>query len=97
MLLFGVALGIPADGDVAELDAVEARQGFGIGVIADDRGDGAVEFPGLLAVEEVHEAVEVLGDEDGDAGASDMEWSCQRMWRSAARSNSSSAHSTRMK
>ena len=50
-------------------DAVEARQLFGLWMIADHDGDIAGKFARLVTVEEVGEAVQMLGDEDRDARA----------------------------
>ena len=42
-------------------------RGFGIRVIADDGGNGEAQFPGLVAVQQVRQAVQMLRDEEGHA------------------------------
>lgn len=61
-LLLG--LGVLGDGQVVELDAVAASQGFKVGVVGDDDGDVDPELARLGAEQQVVEAVADLGDHD---------------------------------
>jgi hypothetical protein len=56
-----------SSGDVVEFDSVEMRQGLALRVVADDQRNSAAEFAGLIAVEKVRQAVQVLRDENGHA------------------------------
>jgi hypothetical protein len=47
---------------------MESRQRFGIWMIADDHRNRAVEFAGLIPVEDIGQAMQVLRDEDRDTG-----------------------------
>src|SRR5271165_4499673 len=51
--------------DVMKLDAIEISQGFSILVIADYQWNGAVKFSGLLPMQQIGQAVQVLRHEDG--------------------------------
>ncbi len=53
-------------GDVFEADAVECGQLFSVAVVRDEDRDLAVEFSGTGAMQEVGNAMQVLGAENGD-------------------------------
>ena len=90
-----------------EIDSVELGQRFGFAMIADDHRNGAMKLTGLMPVEDIGEAVQVLRYEDRDARTSGVRRRRHRIWssvavfeilsRNAVRSNPSSDHSTRMK
>ena len=65
----GLGLVVLVHRNVVERDAVELRQRPRLGVVAHDQRDGAGEFAGLVAVEQVHQAVQVAGHEDRHRGA----------------------------
>lgn len=66
MLFFYSRAGGGGDGQVVEGNLVETSQCSRLFVVADDERKVAGQFSGLVAVEQVGEAVEVVGDEDGD-------------------------------
>jgi len=61
---FGARLAIRADFDLVERDAMEIGQCARARMVADNKGDFAGEFAGLVAVKEIREAMQVLGNED---------------------------------
>ena len=66
-LALRLGLRILRDGDIEEGDAVELRDGRQVRVIADDRDHVNGQALGLLAVQEVGEAVALAGDHDDGA------------------------------
>ena len=66
-LRFLLLLGVLVDGQVVELDAVALGEGLELWVVGDNDWDLNAELLGLVAEEEVVEAVADLGDHDQDA------------------------------
>ena len=66
LFFFARQFGGRRDGHVVEGDLMEVCQRLRVGMITDDEGQVAMEFTGLLAVEQVRDAMESAGDEDGD-------------------------------
>jgi len=64
LLLLGDLLVLFRDGDDDEGNSVEVGDGLVIGVIGDDQRDVAIEFPDLVAVEQVDETVVILRNHD---------------------------------
>ena len=69
LFLFGFALVLLRDGHDEIGNVVEVGDPLVVGMIGNDQWNLAAQFAALVAVEKILQAMVVLGDEDGDAGA----------------------------
>ena len=67
LLCFGLRLGFFGDGNVMEGDAVKIGVAFRVDMIANNQRKIAFPFSAPLAIQQIHQAVILLGNEDGQA------------------------------